>query len=90
MNKTASKTTDQHDGFTITLQLDLDWALVEDHTQEILSRQGLGIIEFTPDEISEAWMETVRHYLERAAEDSDSFLRRNGTDERFLKLLLNE
>ena len=82
--------TNQHSTFTITLQLDLDWPLVEDHTQGILSEQGLDITDFTPDEISEAWTETVRHYLEKAAEDSDHFLRQNGTDERFLKMLLGE
>ena len=90
MSKTASKATNQDSTFTITLQLDLDWPLVEDHTQEILSHSGLDITDFTPDEISEAWTETVRHYLEKAAEDSDHFLRQNGTDERFLKTLLGE
>ena len=90
MSRTASKATNQHNSITITLQLDLDWPLVEDHTQGILSSLGLDVTDFTPDEISEAWTETVRHYLERAAEDSDSFLRRNGTDERFLQTLLDE
>ena len=76
--------------FTITLKLDLNWALVEYHTQDILSNYNLDITAFTREEIAAAWLAAIQHRLEAMAEDSDYFLAANGTEERFFQTLFTE
>ena len=75
--------------FTINLSLDLNWALVECYTQDILSNWDLDITDFTREEIAQAWLAAIQHRLDLIAEDSDRFLSRNSTEKRFFQALLH-
>jgi len=79
----------QNGKFTVTLNLDLDWVLVEQHTQELLSRYDADISTFTEEEIAQAWMAALQDRLELWAEDSDFFLERCTTEERFYRALFD-
>ena len=76
--------------FTMNLSLDLNWALVECYTQDILSNWDLDITDFTREEIAQAWLAAIQHRLDLIAEDSDCFLSRNSTEKRFIQVLFHE
>jgi len=73
--------------FTVTLNLALDWPLVESYTQEVLSRYNMNISAFTDEEIATAWTASLQDRLELWAEDGDFFLERLSTEERFYAAL---
>ena len=75
--------------FTMNLSLDLNWALVECYTQDILSNWDLDITDFTREEIAQAWLAAIQHRLDLIAEDSDRFLCRNSTEKCFFQALLH-
>lgn len=76
--------------FTVTLNLDLDWPLVETYTQEVLSHYNMDVSAFTEEEIAAAWMASLQDRLELWAEDGDYFLERLSTEERFFKALFED
>jgi hypothetical protein len=81
---------DRNGVLTVTLKLDLNWALVEWYTQQLLSRYNMGISQFTREDIAAAWTAAVQHRMELLAEDGDEFLAHNGTEERFFQVLFGD
>ena len=63
-----------HSSITITITLELNKALVEHHTQGLLSEQGESLYHFDIEQIAHAWESAVEVRLERLAGDSDRFL----------------
>jgi len=72
----------------VDLRLYFNYDDVEEYTQVLLSQWGIGTLEFTPDQIAQAWAQAVADHLERMAEDADCFLMHNGTERVFLEALL--
>jgi len=77
----------QNGRFTVTLRLTLDWPLVEDYTQALLSNFNMDISTFTEEEIASAWVTALQNRLELWAEDGDFFLEHCSTEERFFQAL---
>ncbi len=90
MSKKRGDTMNRDGVLTIELKLDLDWALVEWYTDALLSDENMDIAAFTREEIAHAWTAAVQKKMELWAEDADSFLDRNGAEERFWQVLLAE
>jgi len=74
----------------IELKLHLNWALVEWYTDGLLRNHNMDIDAFTQEEIARAWTAAVQKKMELWAEDADSFLDRNGVEDQFWKVLLDE
>ena len=90
MSKHTSRIMDRSSAVTITLTLNLDWPLVEEYTDALLADENMAITDFAPTQIVDAWAAAIQEKMELWAEDPDSFLDHNGTEEKFLHALLDE
>lgn len=72
---------------TLTLQLEVNTALVEFYAHTILNQSGLDIAHFTTEQIVNAAERALQARFGGLAVDSDHFLQRFTNDERFTQEL---
>jgi len=72
---------------TITVTLELSKALVRDHTDSLLSENGVGMYSYDLEELTAAWQRAVEAKLERLAVDADVFLHQFALEETFFSKL---
>jgi len=72
---------------TITVTLELSKALVHDHTDGLLSENGVSMYSYDIEDLTAAWQRAVEAKLERLAVDADVFLHDYALEEAFFSKL---